>query len=352
MFDFRKIILDLTFCGCGLISCKKGSRIEPATTRADLTRDSLFLYAKQIYIWNDAIPSYEDFKPRNFTSAPTDLENYWSEVIALSQYKINPVTGKPYEYFAGGKDSKYWDISPIISGLTSTVSAPHGNLAIDLESFGNDFGLRITAYSTPNSQDYGFFVTAVFENSPADKAGMFRGDRITGVNGIDLNTNFSTDLSLVNNELSGAQMLLNYIRYNNGIAESNARQTSFQRMTYQSYPVYVAIAIDVGVKKIGHLCYARFSALSYSRPALDKVFTNFRNGNVTDLVIDLRYNSGGYINTLEYLLNQVASFAAHSAVMSVDHCNSAVQLGSAKNLLSNHHFSAHRELFNIYRMIN
>ena len=40
---------------------------EPTTTRSDLTRDSIFHYAKEVYLWNDALPTYQIFNTRKYT---------------------------------------------------------------------------------------------------------------------------------------------------------------------------------------------------------------------------------------------------------------------------------------------
>src|SRR6476659_6299119 len=63
----------------------------------DLIKDSVYLYSKETYYWNDALPSYADFKPRTYTGSD-DLTALQKEVDAISQFKINPATGKPYEY--------------------------------------------------------------------------------------------------------------------------------------------------------------------------------------------------------------------------------------------------------------
>jgi hypothetical protein len=68
-----KIIIFL-FIIVAYIRCKKDKPtdlnneeeiVSPTTgTRTEFTLDSIFLYAKQIYLWNDVLPSYNDFAPR------------------------------------------------------------------------------------------------------------------------------------------------------------------------------------------------------------------------------------------------------------------------------------------------
>src|ERR1700712_1486177 len=75
-------------------SCKHHSE----TPSIDLVKDSVYMYAQEDYLWYDALPSTDAFNPRGFSSAGDDLTNLQIEVDALSQYKINTATGKPYEY--------------------------------------------------------------------------------------------------------------------------------------------------------------------------------------------------------------------------------------------------------------
>ena len=72
---------------------------QPANgTRTELTKDSIYLYAKQVYLWNDAIPEYDVFNPRRYRQYSDQLDNYNKELFDITQLKINPATGKPYEF--------------------------------------------------------------------------------------------------------------------------------------------------------------------------------------------------------------------------------------------------------------
>src|SRR5881628_2761625 len=82
-------------------ACHKDKKIDPnkTPTTLDLIRDSIFLYAQEDYLWHSSLPTYSAFNPRSYTNADeiTALSN---EVNAISQFAVNPATGKPYEYYA------------------------------------------------------------------------------------------------------------------------------------------------------------------------------------------------------------------------------------------------------------
>ena len=80
-------------------ACKKEPKVTPvppvipipaAANREELTKDSIFLYAKETYYWNDALPTYDVFKPRTFST-------FKSVVEKIKTYKIDPSTGKPID---------------------------------------------------------------------------------------------------------------------------------------------------------------------------------------------------------------------------------------------------------------
>src|SRR5690606_28105984 len=117
-------ILSLLFFVVLIAACKKDKkpRINPdeqppaAGTRDELTRDSIFLYAKQTFLWNDQLPTYKAFQPRQYNSVKNEL-------FDITQIPVNPLTGRPYE-FTGQSAPKYSYIIDNINpnGIISSVS--------------------------------------------------------------------------------------------------------------------------------------------------------------------------------------------------------------------------------------
>ena len=64
--------------------------------------------------------------------------------------------------------------------------------------------------------------------------------------------------------------------------------------------------------KAGYIVYNSFhqSALEYSR-----VFNRFAAEGVNDLIVDLRYNGGGYVDLQEKLANYIINSSANGGVM-------------------------------------
>ncbi len=335
----KNTVFILTLTMLGFVSCKRKDpkpTPEPpppptVTSRADLTRDSIFLYAKEVYLWNDALPTYEVFNPRRFKTLAKDFDNYEQELIALAQYKVNPATGRAYEYFANGADSKYSYISDI-ANKNPVAYIPEKKSAVDLEGNGNDFGIKLGAYGQGGTT-FALFVTAVYQNSSADKAGMVRSDRIYKINGRAIGDNSTVDIPIINSALNGTTpIILEGVKYTNGLA-GQPYTVTVTKTSYKSSPIYAKKVFTAGTKKIGYLAYARFSTLTNSKPDFDAAFAEFNTAGVTDLIIDLRYNGGGYVSTAQYLINQIAPSSASGKVMFAEHFNNTMQSGVA-NILS------------------
>jgi len=70
-----------------------------------------------------------------------------------------------------------------------------------------------------------------------------------------------------------------------------------------SFKVSLAKIIDRAGKKIGYFRYDSFTSASIEE--IENAFTRFSNAGVDELVIDMRYNHGGSINTASILLDNI-----------------------------------------------
>ncbi|TDO22631.1 S41 family peptidase [Pedobacter duraquae] len=325
----------------GLGACKKTTPTpDPVTpvgppstgSRAELTKDSIFLYAKQVYLWNDALPSYGVFNPRQYTSASTDLANYNAELLAITKYKINPATNAAYEYRASDPSTpKYSNIQDLSNKNPVAVIAPLGSVNTDGDGY--DIGIY-SLYPVGNSDnDYQVYIRAVSPGSSAAAKGLTRGTRITAVNGKSIGTDFQNERTVLNtltgNTITSATL--------SGFKTDGTPFTeTLNRTSYKSSPVYKSKVFTQSGKKVGYLSFARFSALtaSGSDANLDPVFADFAAQGITDLIIDLRYNGGGYVSTAEYLVNLIAPSSA-KGTMYVEKYNTSMQANSAESILKN-----------------
>jgi carboxyl-terminal processing protease len=324
----------LTFCFFVLALAATGCKKDKTETvnngggtstasRKELTLDSMFLYAKQIYYWNDQLPTYEVFNPRKYTSKSTDLLNYEDELYAISKYTTYEATTDGYP--------KYSFIDDQTLANPAATATLKGKSSVDTEGNGNDIGIRAISYLTSaiEAGPYQLRVTAVYPGSPADKAGVKRGWVITKVNGTTVGSNYTTENGTVYDALEGSSVRLEGYNSSDNVAFS----LTLNKASYKSSPVYTSKVFTRSAKKIGYLAFARFSVLTNqdapSDTNLDPVFADFAAQGVTDLVIDLRYNGGGYVNTAEYLADLIAPSTLSGKTMFKEYYNTTMQSGKA-----------------------
>ncbi|WP_316749911.1 S41 family peptidase [Pedobacter gandavensis] len=271
----------------------------PTTNRLELSNDSLFLYAQQIYLWNTTLPTYDDFNPRMYKNFGTDLDNLNTELFNITKYSgFETVPNANYSKFAFIAEEN------LSAGNLSIAQNQQANLGY--QEIGNDLGiLDLRGFGT--STNYKMYVMAVYRNSPADLAGITRGTRITSINGRAIGTNVAAESGVINVLVDG----LSTTTVSCESTDGRAFEVTLNVARYTGNPIFKAKVIDQGGKKIGYLAYAHFGVLTNANNAnpsdsrLDPVFASFAASGVTDLVIDLRYNGGGLVQSAEYILNQI-----------------------------------------------
>jgi carboxyl-terminal processing protease len=341
----RFSIFSVFILAAGLFSACKKSDTEESTTapinttgvpssgsRKELTLDSIYLYAKQIYFWNDALPEYSVFNPRKYSGKSLDLDNYDDELYAISQLKKDPATGIAYEYYDDGYP-KYSYINDITQNNPDVTANVNNKASVDTEGNGFDIGIRPIFYLTSQSGTSGSFVlliTAVYPGSSAANNGVQRGWQIQKINGVSIaGGNYSSESAGIVNSLAGTSVKIEGVNFVDKVPFS----VTLTKTSYKSSPVYTSSVISRAGKKIGYLAFARFSTLTNVKGGtdsnLDPVFASFATAGVTDLVIDLRYNGGGYINTAEYLANLIAPSNLTGKTMYTEIYNTTMQTGAA-----------------------
>lgn len=71
---------------------------------------------------------------------------------------------------------------------------------------------------------------------------------------------------------------------------------------------------------IGYMCYTEFDEVADLIPSL----TKFKNQNISDLILDLRYNPGGYVKTCKYLANCIAPENAYGKIFQITRYNDII----------------------------
>ncbi|MBC9794817.1 S41 family peptidase [Sinomicrobium weinanense] len=157
-----------------------------------------------------------------------------------------------------------------------------------------------------------WYVAYVMPNSPAADAGMQRGDLIYKFDGIVLKDDENTIDQLNRNYFNNNSIKFEFATVDNGVLSPTGEEATLNRQTVQENPVHFSDVIPYEGKNIGYLVYNGF--VNTYNEELNTVFEGFKNQNIDELVLDLRYNGGGSVETSTYLASMIYGEASASDI--------------------------------------
>ena len=256
-----------------------------------------------------------------FARNTMNLYYLWNEEIksALSSWKdteepIAKVASIRYHTGAGSNrvDVDRW------TALYDDFKAFENSVSGNEKTYGFDF--VIYGY---DDESVCAVVTYTYADSPAREAGLQRGDVIVKVNGksLDRAATGSSQLSqgavnIIYNELLGGDKVeLGLLRYDAEKKEYSSKKFTMNSVEMYENPVLLSKVFDCGGKKVGYLVFTSFTLNACED--LIRVAKEFKAEGVSELILDLRYNGGGYViteNVLASLLAPEAEVLAGSIV--------------------------------------
>lgn len=177
----------------------------------------------------------------------------------------------------------------------------------NFQGISTTFGYSLAFYRFANSSDLYAVIQYVTAGSPAEKAGLKRGDILLTLGGGNILMTNYLDLIYGQTITVGLGVVAD-----NVISPSGMTCTMTSVKMYED-PVNAYTIIDPAGARVGYLAYTGY--LKESHAKLDEVFTYFKNNGVKEVVLDLRYNPGGNAETPPYL----ASFLAPAANVTAGH---------------------------------
>ena len=174
---------------------------------------------------------------------------------------------------ASGKDIDRWSM------MTDDYEALTDMVQGNAKSIGMEFSVY---YSDESKQNVVLVVNCVYADSPASLAGYKRGDKIVAVDGQLLTPD------------NYAELLEGYVLGADSVTLTNADGSDVTLRAADMYqdPIICHKVLDQGGRKIGYLHYTSFTLKSCA--PLVEVFKEFKEAGITEMVLDLRYNGGGY----------------------------------------------------------
>lgn len=228
------------------------------------------------------------------TNNQIEMDEYSQELLENYNYilhnSINNVSGEEL-------------VSKAISGMVNSLDDPYANYISkeDIDNFNvlingeyEGLGIEITY------NEYGAaIINDVFDNSPAQKQGLQKGDIIISINGESMLGKSLDEIKSYIHDFNNEEFELGYRR---GDEEKEAK-LKVENIVIES--VSTKLYSENG-NTIGYIKLNNFASNSYEQ---------FRSGveslereNIDSLIIDLRYNTGGQLNVAD---NIISMFIEH-----------------------------------------
>lgn len=267
------IALALVFLLGSTISCSEddSNNVPQDLKVQDFVWKGMNLY----YLWQADVPDLDDNRFENQDQLNDFLHGYNDPAVLFNHLRVDGSIDRFSVIF-----SDYDVLEGILSGTT--------------KNNGVDFGLR---YKNGSATDIFGWVRYILPNSDASGKDIHRGDIFYAINGTPLTVDNYNAL------LAADTYTLNLADYDNGNITPNGQSVTLAKSVYSENPVLLNTVIDQGAHKIGYLVYNGFYANYESQ--LNAAFAELQSSNITDLVLDLRYNSGGSVATATRLASMI-----------------------------------------------
>ncbi len=259
----------------------RGTGFPDRSGTAEDENNWLRAWSHDLYLWYDEII---DEDPAEF-----DTPSYFE----LMKTFETTASGSPKDKFHFTYDSEQWQKlsqSGILAG----------------------YGMELAVVSARPPRE--ILIAFVEANSPAEQAGLARGDRILVADGVNVeNDGSEAGVATINAALSpegvGESHTFEVVNFD----RSNPRTVTLTSAEFEEDPVPLHIAslpLPTG-SSAGPVGYILFHAhIAPAEQALLNAIQTLAAANVTELVLDLRYNGGGFLDIANELSFMIAGPAA------------------------------------------
>lgn len=241
---------------------------------------------RDYYLWYDELPGADDL------DLSQDPERFFQGLLSDKDGKV--INGERH-YF-----SQLERASTTKSFFGEGDSYGFDFAVSDLRAGGDTYKIALVLY--------------VLEGSPAEEAGLRRGDWILGVDG---RAGTIQDYDVLRSG-SGLTLLLGKITGNGNTLVAGRTLTIAASREVEDTPFLKDTVLDLAGTRLGYLMYNYFSSGPDEYDADDtryndellRLFRQFKERGVREFVLDLRYNSGGLLSSARLLASLLAAESA------------------------------------------
>jgi C-terminal processing protease CtpA/Prc len=267
------------------LSCSKTDEFEIPNTVDPISeevavQDFMWKAMNFWYFWQDEVPDLADDR---FENTNEGREAYTSFLASEEN---------PADFF----DGKLKFIEDRFSFYNSDYRELTNSLAGISRSNGVQFGLVRFA----DRQNLFGYVRYILPNSDGATKDIQRGDLFTGVDGQPLTEDNYINLLFGDN----STYTLNMATFVNGEVTPNDEEVTLTKQeALAENPVFISKTFEINGESIGYLMYNKFTN-EYDDDLYD-AFVAFESSGVNNLIVDLRYNPGGSVNTTRLLASMI-----------------------------------------------
>ncbi len=289
----KKVFVLLLFVTGFLAACHE-KNVDPATNTE--TNQWILDQMKTWYYWNDKITATPDL-----TLEP---EAFFNSLLYKFDATLRP-DGDRFSWIESDADA----LKAELSGSTKTTGME----------------LKLFYYPTGGSNIVGL-VAYTLPGSPAALAGIKRGDIFTRIN--DQKLTASNYYDLVYSDAS-KNFTMGSLNEKDSIVETTVKR-DVTPVNFQEDPVFYDTTFQYGSNTIGYLVYHQFitskngSDKKEYDAELDNKIASFKAKNVNSLILDLRYNPGGYVSSATNLASLIGKNISDSKVFYYKGYNSTI----------------------------
>ncbi len=268
---------------------QKAGVIDSITEGSDVNR-WMSSYMTSSYLWNDEFNKVKEYL------------NYWREPDTWLKSALDRMEGidEDGNYYVNGERYYYSNLATYQyqsqMGVTSRAGAPI-----------TGYGISMLYPVQATSSSFYLLIASVTPGSPAEFAGLKRGMYITAYNNATIAGGVLDEAyyTLMGTYPSSDMLMLDLAEYQSGELV-DLDPVKLSPSTYSADPIaYKGIFQDTEKEHtIGYLVYSEFNMSADDE--LIKTFEQFKSYNVTDLILDLRYNGGGDVYSSAVMASAIA----------------------------------------------
>jgi C-terminal processing protease CtpA/Prc len=242
-----------------------------------------------------------DLEINDFIWSNLNKYYFWADLVSnLATDKFS--SNSQYNQFLSQNPDHKSFFTSLLYGVNnvdkfSFITDDYRKLDNQLQGTTKSMGYFISLY-IDNANEITGIIDYVFKGSPADKAGLTRGNAILSIDHQIITPN--NYQSLFNRD--SLTFMLGYIS-SDYMEHSLYKEVTIVAEELHESPIFLDTIYQINNKKIGYLIYNYFVPLYDNE--LNNIFMNYKDQGIQDLVLDLRYNSGGSVQSAVYLASMI-----------------------------------------------